>query len=229
MQVKVFAAALHLQLDRGIRIGLPDDGDDLFSNAGDVLSREPREFGICRATGHAPGREHYTHPSPMLAGGHGALDQLPLLDLVVGAAGMAEPSTQERPRCARLGLFDLDGAQSICFKVDARGPDGPVKGTPCRPDSILCGWLPFFPPLNLPLCGCEILFPPRITRISTDSLLHSRKFVLFADRAIRLQSVLRYRNSARPSLFAAHQNVLNTNVWAAIANGQSLWSLAAIA
>jgi len=84
----------------------------------------------------------------VLAGGHGALDELPLLDLVVGAAGMAEPSTQERPRRTRLGLFDLDGAKSICFKVDARGSGGSVEETPCRPDSVLCGLLPFSPPMN---------------------------------------------------------------------------------
>jgi hypothetical protein len=85
----------------------------------------------------------------MLAGGHSTLDKLFFLDLVVGAAGMAESSTQDRPRCPRLGFFDLDGAQFIGLKVDARGLDGSVEETPCRPDSVLCEWLSFSPPLSL--------------------------------------------------------------------------------
>jgi hypothetical protein len=75
----------------------------------------------------------------MLAGGHGSLDELPLLDLVVGAAGVAKPPAQERPRRARLGLFDFNGAQFIGLEADARSVDGSVEETPCQPGSILCG------------------------------------------------------------------------------------------
>jgi len=36
------------------------------------------------------------------AGCHGALDELPLVDFMIGATGVAEPPAQERPRRARL-------------------------------------------------------------------------------------------------------------------------------
>jgi hypothetical protein len=80
------------------------------------------------------------------AGCHGALDELPLVDFVIGAAGVAEPPAQERPRRARLRLLNFDGAQSVRFKVDARRPNSSVEETPCRPDSILFGSLPFYLP-----------------------------------------------------------------------------------
>jgi hypothetical protein len=56
----------------------------------------------------------------VLAGGHCTLDELPLVHFVVGAAGVAKPPAQERPRRARLGLCDLDGAQFIRLEADAR-------------------------------------------------------------------------------------------------------------
>jgi len=56
----------------------------------------------------------------VLAGGHCPLDELPLVHFVVGAAGVAKPPAQERPRCARFCLCDLDGAQFIRPEADAR-------------------------------------------------------------------------------------------------------------
>jgi hypothetical protein len=46
----------------------------------------------------------------VLAGRDGAGDELPLRDLVIGAAGVAEPSARKRTRSSRLDLFNFDGA-----------------------------------------------------------------------------------------------------------------------
>jgi len=79
----------------------------------------------------------------MLAGRDGAGDELSLGDLVIGAAGVAEPAARKRARGPRLDLFNFDGAQFVSLEADACGQDRSVEETRWRPSSFQFEWLPF--------------------------------------------------------------------------------------